>query len=231
MPTRLIRRFLTIFILFLATGCGSGNERSFSANTQQSSAGWRIQYSPSMPADPTAGGPGIWYLNFPSDPNYPACVATSTCESLNYVTNLYSGQAANSVSMTFQIITTGEPAFHGALDPDNNCSTPATVRLFLERKNDDFSQEFYRWWANPTSYALQATPGDVTLSVPLTPGQWSSVFGKFGNHDAAALAGFQDALTNLGRVGMTFGGGCFFGHGVNVTGGTARFVLVDYTIS
>jgi hypothetical protein len=29
---------------------------------------------------------------------------------------------------------------------------------------------------------------------------------------------------------MTFGGGCFFGHGVNVSGGTARFALISYTI-
>jgi hypothetical protein len=57
------------------------------------------------------------------------------------------------------------------------------------------------------------------------------VYGKSGDDDATALAGFQDALGNLGRVGMTFGGGCFFGHGVNVSGGTARFALISYTIS
>ena len=43
--------------------------------------------------------------------------------------------------------------------------------------------------------------------------------------------GFQDALGDLGHVGMTFGGGCFFGHGVNISGGTARFSLISYTVS
>jgi len=57
------------------------------------------------------------------------------------------------------------------------------------------------------------------------------MYGKSGDDDATALAGFQDALGNLGRVGMTFGGGCFFGHGVNVSGETARFALISYTIS
>jgi hypothetical protein len=133
--------------------------------------------------------------------------------------------------MTFQILTTGAPTFNYAMDSDNTCTTPATVRLFLERRNDNFSAEFYRWWANPTAYDLQPTSGNVTLTVPLAPDQWSSVYGKAGNYDATARAGFQDALTDLERVGMTFGGGCFFGHGVNVSGGTARFVLIDYTVS
>jgi hypothetical protein len=80
-------------------------------------------------------------------------------------------------------------------------------------------------------YDLQPTSGDVTMTVPLTPDQWSSVYRKVGNLNSSTLAGFQDALANLGDVGMTFGGGCFAGHGVNVSGGTARFVLISYTIS
>jgi hypothetical protein len=217
-------------LLLFALGCGSLNDPPSASNTKTPS-GWRVEYSPSMPADPTAGGPGIWYLDFPSDPNYPACAEQGDCKSLNYVTTSYSGPAAHSVSMTFQILTTGVPTFNYKLGADNTCATPATVRLFLERKDDDFSQEFYRWWANPMGYELQVTPGDVTLTVPLTPDQWSSVYGKTGDYDAAALAGFQDALRNLGNIGMTFGGGCFFGHGVNISGGTARFALMSYTIS
>jgi hypothetical protein len=33
---------------------------------------------------------------------------------------------------------------------------------------------------------------------------------------------------NVGNIGMTFGGGCFAGHGVNISGGTARFSLTSY---
>jgi hypothetical protein len=83
--------------------------------------------------------------------------------------------------MTFQILTTGTPTFNYVMDSDNTCATPATVRLFLERRNDDFSEEIYRWWANPIGYTLQPTSGNVTLTVPLTPDQWSSVYGKAGN--------------------------------------------------
>ncbi len=219
-----------VFLLLMATGCGSSNERSSSAN-QGATAGWRIQYSPSMPPDPTLGGPGTWYFDFPSDPNYPACIPSQNCNSVGYVTNSYSGPVTHSVSMTFQIVTTGAPSFNYVMESDNTCTTPASVRLFLERKNDDFTGEFYRWWANPVGYELQPMSGNVTLTVALTPDQWSSVYGKVGNYDATTLAGFHDVLTNLGRAGMTFGGGCFFGHGVNVSDGTARFVLINYTIS
>ena len=31
----------------------------------------------------------------------------------------------------------------------------------------------------------------------------------------------------VGNVGMTFGGVCFAGHGVNISGGTARFSVVS----
>jgi len=185
-----------------------------------------------MPSRPTVGDSGTWYFDFPTDPNYPACVSNSgaVCDSVNYVTNSSVGLGTHSVSMTFQILTTGVPTFNYVMQADNTCPTSATVRLFLERKDDDFSQEFYRWWSNPMVYDLQPTPGDVTMTVPLTPDQWSSVYGKVGNLNATTQAGFQDALANLGNIGMTFGGGCFFGHGVNISGGTARFVLVSYAI-
>jgi len=222
------------FLMFLVAGCGGGapGSQSFPAGSHAAN-GWSIQYSPSMPSAPTVGGPGAWYFDFPSDPNYPACVYSSDtlCHSVNYVTNSYSGPASHKVSMTFQILTTGTPTFQYVLEPDNTCAVPATVRLFLERRNDDLSQEFYRWWSNPTVYDLQPTPGSITLTVPLTPDQWSSVFGRLGSLNATTVKGFQDALGNLGHVGMTFGGGCFFGHGVNISGGTARFALVSYTIS
>jgi hypothetical protein len=221
------------FFVFMATGCGSPGNQSFGPPASHAAKGWSILYSPSMPSTPTAGGPGTWYFDFPTDPNYPACVYNpdTLCHSVNYVTNSYTESVSHNVSMTFQILTTGAPTFNYMMETGNTCATSATVRLFLERKNDDLSQEFYRWWANSAIYDLQPTSENVTMTVPLTPDQWSSVYGKPGNLNATTLAGFHDALTNLGHVGMTFGGGCFAGHGVNVSGGSARFALISYSIS
>ena len=79
---------------------------------------------------------------------------------------------------------------------------------------------------------IYSPPPETSLSPRhLTPDQWSSVFGRLGSLNATTVKGFQDALGDLGHVGMTIGGGSFFGYGVNISGGTARFALVSYTIS
>ena len=77
---------------------------------------------------------------------------------------------------------------------------------------------------------LEAHNGIATVTVPLTPDHWSSVFGKRGDLDSVTLAGFQDALSHLGNVGLTFGGGCFFSHGAWINGGSARFILTNYQV-
>jgi hypothetical protein len=60
--------------------------------------------------------------------------------------------------------------------------------------------------------------------------QWTSVFGKKANVGAPATAGFKQAIANLGKVGFAFGGGCFFGHGVRVSGGSAKFAVTSYVV-
>ena len=136
------------------------------------------------------------------------------------------GTIAGGLAVSFRIETTGAPVFNYA-EPGNTCVVPATVRPLIWAHRNSFA-EFDRWWANPLSHRLAEGAG--TISVPLTPDQWSSVNGKFGTADAGALAGFQSALENVSGLGVTFGGGCFFGHGVDVSGGTARFVLTGYEV-
>jgi hypothetical protein len=60
--------------------------------------------------------------------------------------------------------------------------------------------------------------------------QWTSVFGERANASAAATAGFKQAMANLGTAGFSFGGDCFYGHGVRVSGGSARFAVISYAI-
>ena len=149
-------------------------------------------------------------------------------DSMNYLYNTRPPSTiAGRVMVSLQVITTGAPVFNYMLEPGNTCVTAATVRPFLWAHQDS-PAEFDRWWANPLAHQLAA--GSATLTVPLTADQWSSVNGKFGNADASATAGFQAALKSVTSLGLTFGGGCFFGHGVNVRGGTARFVLSKYEV-
>jgi hypothetical protein len=104
------------------------------------------------------------------------------------------------------------------------------MRLFLHRRGDDWSgdgaREFYRWWS-VSNVVLAA--GNHELTAPLVPDQWSSVFGKHGDHPAAA-GQFAAALADLQAVGQTFGG-MFAGHGVFAVHGPSRFTLESYEIA
>ncbi len=70
------------------------------------------------------------------------------------------------------------------------------------------------------------TPSKADLSASLNDlDQWVSVLGEKANASAAATVGFKQAMANLGNVGFAFGGGCFYGHGVRVSHGDARFQI------
>ena len=158
------------------------------------------------------------------------CNEDRSCGHVNYVTTpVNAAITAAGLTMTFRIETTGVPVFQYALNPNNTCTNPAAVRLFIQRQGDtlEADHEFYRWWSKA---AAKLTAGTVTLTVPLMPDQWMSVLGKAGNLDQIATAGFHAALRNVGNIGMTFGGGCFAGHGVNISSGTARFSLTNYRL-
>jgi hypothetical protein len=94
----------------------------------------------------------------------------------------------------------------------------------LQEKGDDLSgkngKQYFRWFS--TSVAYQLAPGSTNLTASLTDlSQWTSVFGEKANESVAATDGFKQAMANLGNVGFSFGGGCFYGHGVRVSGGKA----------
>lgn len=127
--------------------------------------------------------------------------------------------------VTLQVATVGSLTFV-PLDP-TSCNLAPSARPFFWA-NDNGNGNFDRWWSNPRAYAL--APGVATINVPLQPEHWSSVDGRFGNADAETQFGFERALLNVTRLGLTFGGGCSFGHGIRVSGGTAKFTLTEYAI-
>jgi hypothetical protein len=131
------------------------------------------------------------------------------------------------VAVTLRVATTG-PVVFNSLDPlSSACSIPPSVRPFFWA-NQNGNGQYDRWWSNPRAFPL--APGSTTLAVPLTPESWSSVNGRFGNADSEARFGFDKALLNVTRLGLTFGGGCSFGHGITVQGGRAEFFLTQYAI-
>ena len=173
---------------------------------------------------------GSLIFNFPSAVNTGNDSATASPPTMNYLFTGYQGSIAGytAISVTLQVSTSGTPFFNYQTESFNTCVFPAHARPYFAANGVDLGVEFGRWWSNPIAYELG--PGTVTLTIPLTPDAWSSVYGKFGNYDSATMAMFQEALQTVTEVGLTFGGGCFFGHGIYVTGGTAEFQLLSYSI-
>lgn len=133
---------------------------------------------------------------------------------------------AGTLHLRFRIETLGgQPVFQSVPEAGNTCSTPPSVRPFIFANRNDWSGEFSRWWA--TSEFIVLAPGTFTLDVPLVPDRWTSVYGRTG---VDAPREFSQALTTVSSLGVSFGGGCFYGHGVFVSGGTARWTLTSYLV-
>ena len=108
------------------------------------------------------------------------------------------------------------PTYQFRLKADNNCDPPANFSLFIQQQGDTLTaaEPYKRWWSVEMA---QLKAGAGSMTVPLNEGgKWLSVFGERGDASSAAAAGFATAKANLGALGLTFGGGCFRGHGVNL---------------
>jgi hypothetical protein len=188
----------------LLTAC---NDEASPAARTPSASYWKIAYSPNMPAS-MSGTEGNWYFDFPSQ------------NGVHYIYKLAPAiKAGQTITMHFAI--TGNANFV----PTEGTAT-ARVRLFLQQRGDTLTaQEPYkRWWS--VSH-VELHEGEFTLTASLSPDQWTSVFGQRG---AEVPNEFNVVISQLANVGFTFGG-TFAGHGVYVTGGNARFILKQYSVS
>ena len=161
---------------------------------------------------------GALAFNFPAPPNH-----------MDY---LYSDQTVGSLAsdteltMTFDVVTSGNPQFVFDFNGQNNGPTPASVRFIMGPEVINGNDPYSRWWSNPVAAVLG--PGEQTITAPLNPADWSDVNGQFANSSPAAFAAWMAVVADPVTLGMTFGGGYFFGHGVAVTGGTAQFQVLSY---
>lgn len=196
-------------------------------------ASWKIKYSPQQPAHPVNVAQG-WQVSIPVNVGPFPCKSdqNAKCPALHYVMVPVSSPltGAKGLRMTGQVVLSGDPTFGWRTEPSNQGTSPASVRLWFQRKGDNLSgsgaYQYYRWWSNPAAVQLQPG-GALDLTVNLDPALWSSVLGRFGT---ASPADFAKALAKVGNVGMTFGGGSFFGHGVYIDKGSAAFNCQGFTV-
>ncbi len=168
-------------------------------------------YSHGVGRHPLADG-ASWMFNFPprDGVHYLTCSHdTGSKWDLSMLMSVTIEGAINQIGDTIPVFTAAESG-----------GRPAACRLLLERAID-----VTRYWSNPLEIIL--APGPFTLTVPLTPDQWSNVNGIPGTK---TLDGFNSVLHHCGVVGMTFGA-MFFGHGAWCTQGKADFHCHSYTFS
>jgi hypothetical protein len=123
----------------------------------------------------------------------------------------------------------GAPVFRWDTEPSNTCwSVPATIRPFILRwgKGKKYIGFANRWWSNPTAFVLGGS--GWSADIPLDPALWSGVDGQWAVND---LANWQADLNGAQAIGVTFGGGCFFGHGVGVENGSAKVVITALSVN
>ena len=234
--------FVILALFQLPTMAGPKPRKpSGSSNVSLNAADWTFYFGNGPLAHPTpnAGQLGWWF-----DVPVLTCASISECWTQPYIPPACCPQVdyimvpftaslltKSYITITLAVVlTSGAPIFNFKMEASNNGTSPASVRALVFKQGDVGIDENGRWWSNPVHAVLSATTGQVTLTIPIQPDQWSNVAGKRGNYDAARLAGWQAALSNPRFVGLTFGGGSFFGHGVNVSNGTARFVMTDYSL-
>lgn len=234
-----MRKILLFILLLFTGGCGTNLASSvtniFSSGSSFSGGppapnGWTLWFSPGV----TLGaGPSFNFPMWFSPPCPGPTGFRQYCPAVHYLVEGTGPLTGKTLTMSVTIAG-NNPIFNFAnIEQDNNtCTNPAHVRFYFQQAGDDWSGNgayaYYRWWSNPAAIILQ--PGTYTLSVPLTSaGGWSSVNGEFAT-TAAGGAGFGAALANANTVGMTFGGGCFFGHGVDLLSGSATFKINSFTI-
>jgi hypothetical protein len=175
---------------------------------------WYIYYSPGVPPHPSADIEGAWSFDFPS---------SGAGGHVNYVQTPFNATTPlHNVSITFRI-ESSTPQFKVL---DTSDILPATIHLFLEQQGDDLVNANGRWWALASGYNLGSQDNQtMTFVVPLTSDQWSNVYGQ---HDPQA---FSASLENIGWVGLTCGGQYFWGHGVALVSGSAKFILIDFRVN
>lgn len=121
----------------------------------------------------------------------------------------------------FSFVASDGASLNYMSDIDNTDMTnQAGFRPFIKQNEWFMMGDSTRWW-NTQRWTLENTNGLFRLDVPLDPGSWFNVNG-------ANAVGIQDYLNALARptyIGLTFGGGVYAGHGVNVYNGNACLQL------
>jgi hypothetical protein len=164
---------------------------------------------------------GSTWFEFPS---YPTAAAARSSENVVRVWEVYSQQVTLTHAPAFAIKVTADPGtvFFWKTQRENTCNTAASVRVSLDGWDTGAYTPTRHWWAR-SGYTLG--PGAAVIGASLAPAEWSDEQGQGASLNQDTQAGFAYTLSKAEGVALSFGGGCFYGHGVSTIGGRARFTM------
>jgi hypothetical protein len=172
----------------------------------------------------TLSNGGAW-LNFPS---YPSDSQAANSENVVRLWRVYtqpqSLSAYSALNLSVSVQTQGTPEFFWRTQSDDSveCNPPAARPMLFQWYEGAFVPTD-EWWSINNPYPL--ANGSAVLSIPFTPDQWLDENGQGGNVDSNTQAQFELSLSQMHGIGVSFGGGCNYGHGISVVGGQATFSL------
>jgi len=163
-------------------------------------AGWELQYSKNTKLNPSGN---LFWFAFPTKDGVHMIVKDKTFSNPESIAAKFSIDAGK-----FKSAGGGTP----------------TVRLYFQECGDDGVSNWKRWWSNP--YSAKLGPGGTyTLIVPLTPKNWSSLYGGWGTENPKE---FYKAVNNTCKEGFAYGDQFGFAHGAWLTIGAAKFKLLNW---
>lgn len=231
-------RLLFLISALALAACSSGGSSSAPPSVPVATVnGWTATSSPgaTLVAKPGA----LFSVAIPAA--VPPCPDSSgNCDRLGYVTEAAPAlQLGQTIAMAGSITASADAVFNYTTNPDNPTTAsghPSSCRIFIQEAGDNGTgvgaYAYYRWWANDPADVVLG-PGPFSISATLLTsagGGWTSVNGEQATNSATATSGFQQAVASASTIGFTCGGGSFYGHGVNMSQGSATFTLNSFTV-
>jgi hypothetical protein len=220
---------IVLLMLILFTGCGAGGNQNTRTPTNWVIATHNFvtgdQHNYYLNEYPWSAGVGsdgsLWFTL----PNYSSANEASRGENVTRLWELFFDQQRSldrvqNINLSFSMSAQEGTTLFWKTETVNTCNTPAEARPMFVAWYKGQLQATDEWWADD-NFVL--APESKTLQVPLTPEHWTDLYAEHANASASVLNGFNFARSNVQAYGMSFGGGCFYGHGVSTIGGSARF--------
>lgn len=207
-----------IILILLLAACGSSNNPPPPSPPPPPATSWHITQSSQPPPVVSADG-----FDFPLAAN--ANTKWVSYFELPFTTDI---SRLTSISVTYTL--TGDNPVFDHSTPNNVSTGPAAIYVMLHRAGDNMTGQgdyaYYRWFGpilkSPPVYPLEL--GTHTITLPLNDLlSWASLADQ-------QQEWFDLTRSNMGSIGVTFGGGDFYSHGICVTSGAAHFHLDGYSI-